>query len=88
MFHRDSFEPSDLMVVKRARRSTLVPLGSFVRLASGSPVGVIAALDVDDKATVLWLTDPPCTRLIADLCLIPASSVCGAPQSRGAAENS
>jgi hypothetical protein len=69
MFHRDSFEPSALMVVKRAGPSSLKLPGAFVRLNSGGPLGVIQSIDADDRATVTWLTDPPCTRVVADVCL-------------------
>lgn len=78
MPHRDSFRPSDLIVVKRARPSMLLPLGSFVRLASGGPVGVLTAMDDNDKATVTWFTTPPCERVISDVCLVSASNECGA----------
>ena len=37
-------------------------------------MGVITALDGEDRATVLWLTTPPCIRVIADVCLVSASS--------------
>ena len=69
MFHRDSFRPSDLIVVKRARRSTLLPLGTFVRLASGGPIGVVTELGCDDRATVQWLTGS--RSVLPDLCLEP-----------------
>lgn len=85
--HRDSFTPSELIVVKRGPSSTLLPLGSFVRLASGGPVGVLMALDTDDNATVVWLTTPPCTCVISDVCLVSVSSACGARQSSAEAES-
>lgn len=81
MLQRDSFEPSDLMVVKRAGPSTFYTPGSFVRLRSGGPLGVIQNIDAADRATVAWLTNPPCTRVIADVCLMSASSACEARQS-------
>lgn len=45
MQNRDSFRPSDLIVIKRVAGSTLLPLGSFVRLNSGGPLGVVTDLD-------------------------------------------
>ena len=74
MFHRDSFKPSDLIVVKRAAASTLLPLGAFVRLNSGGPLGIVTALNQDDQTTVQWLTVPPLTSTLPDVCL---SAVCG-----------
>jgi hypothetical protein len=65
--HRDSFKPSDLTIVKRAGPSTLFPLGTFVRLRSGGPVGVIEGLSGDDHATVLWLSGNRST--LPDVCL-------------------
>ena len=73
MHNRDSFRPSDLMVVEPARPSMLLPLGSFVRLASGGPVGVITSLDKDDKAAVTWLTGALPRTAISDVCLVPVS---------------
>jgi hypothetical protein len=69
MFHRDSFRPSDLMVVKRAGRSSLKSPGSFVRLNSGGPLGVVESVDHNDRATVHWLTGD--RTQIADVCLTP-----------------
>jgi hypothetical protein len=69
MFHRDSFRPSELMVVKRARPSTLLALGSFVRLASGGPIGIVSALDGQDRASVQWLTGH--RSVLPDVCLEP-----------------
>jgi hypothetical protein len=63
----------------------LLTLGSFVRLASGGPIGVIEKLDENDNATVAWLTSPPCTTVLQDLCLISASNAYGARQSGEAA---
>jgi hypothetical protein len=69
MFHRDSFRPSDLILVKQARRSTLLPLGTFVRLNSGGPIGIIGKLDERDRATVHWLAGK--MSLLPDVCLSP-----------------
>ena len=80
MLNRDSFEPSSLMVVKRAGPSTLLPPGSFVRLGSGGPIGVVQNIGSDDRATVLWLTAEPFTRTISDVCLVSASSAYEARQ--------
>ena len=84
MFHRDSFDPNSLIVLKRAVPSTLLLLGAFVRLRSGGPVGVIESLDEDDRARVVWLTSPPCRRVISDLCLMSVSSACEPSRSGGA----
>lgn len=88
MLYRDSFDPSELIVIKRARPSTLLHLGAFVRLASGGPVGVISSLDEDDNATVAWLTAPPCASVLPDVCLVSASSACASHPTRAAARNS
>jgi hypothetical protein len=80
MIYRDSFRPSDLMVVKRRRASTLHPLGSFVRFASGGPIGMVTALDGDDMASVTWLTMPTQTSIVPDVCLVSESSACEVPQ--------
>ena len=71
---RDSFRPSDLIVVKPARPSMVLPLGAFVRLASGGPIGVLLEIDTDDKATVCWLTVPIRRTTLPDVCLIPVSN--------------
>ena len=55
MFHRDSFQPSELIVVKKRCASSLLLPGEFVRLNSGGPIGVMMALDGQDRATVHWL---------------------------------
>jgi uncharacterized protein YodC (DUF2158 family) len=68
MFHRDSFTPSQLRVVKRARSSTFLPLGTFVRLASGGPIGIITELDTQDRASVHWFTGDK--SLLPDICLV------------------
>lgn len=67
MFHRDSFRPSDLIVAKRATASTLLPLGSFVRLNSGGPLGIVLQVDCRDRATVHWLTGE--RSCVPDVCL-------------------
>lgn len=69
MFHRDSFTPSKLMVIKPARRSSLLPLGTFVRLASGGPIGIITELDAEDRASIHWLTGHK--SVLPDVCLEP-----------------
>jgi hypothetical protein len=66
---RGSFNPSTLTVVKRARPPTLLPLGTFVRLASGGPIGIVAALDAKDRASVHWLTGHH--SVLPDVCLEP-----------------
>lgn len=75
MFHRDSFEPSALIVTQRAGPSTLVAPGSVVRLRSGGPIGLVQNVDADDLATVVWFSNPRCTRLISDVCLSLVSTV-------------
>jgi len=69
MHHRDSFPPSDLIVVKRARRSTLLSLGTFVRLPSGGPIGIITDLSSDDQAAVCWMSGH--RSVLPDVCLEP-----------------
>lgn len=67
MFHRDSFTPSDLILVKRAGPSRLKPPGSFVRLNSGGPIGIVLEIDANDLATVKWLKSG--LSKLPDVCL-------------------
>jgi hypothetical protein len=73
MFQRDSFQPSALIVVKRARPSTLLGPGSLVRLASGGPVGIVTSLNANDEAGVRWLTTPAHESVLPDVCLVGAA---------------
>jgi hypothetical protein len=86
MFHRDSFPPSELMVVKRSPASTLRAFGSLVRLASGGPVGVFLALNENDEATITWLTNPATCSTLPNVCLIE-SNACASPQAGVAQQN-
>lgn len=69
MFERDSFRACDLILVKKAPPSRLVVPGAFVRLNSGSPVGVVTELDSDDRATVHWIGVPGGKMTLPEVCL-------------------
>ena len=72
--HLGSFQPSELILVKRAVPSTLRLPGSFVRLASGGPIGVVTSLDAADTATVAWLGPFGGRSVLPEVCLTPASN--------------
>jgi hypothetical protein len=56
MRRKAAFGARDLSVVKRAGNDpALMPPGTFVRLNSGSPVGVVTEMMADDRLRVRWL---------------------------------
>jgi uncharacterized protein YodC (DUF2158 family) len=60
--------------VKR-RASDHTPLlapGSFVRLKSGGPVGVVADLDHGDYLLIIWITEGRERSLLPGVCVRPA----------------
>lgn len=69
MPHRAAFDPSNLTIVERATHEPVI-LGDFVRLASGSPLGLVIACDTD-VATVAWLTDAGLRSSLPAVCLRP-----------------
>ena len=88
MLHRDSFRPSELIVIKRAPASMLMPLGTLVRLNSGGPVGAVTGLDERDHVRVSWLTTPPLHSRLPEVCVTPASIASDARPTSGAAQRS
>lgn len=66
---RASFRLTDLSLVQRATHEPVV-LGDFVRLASGSPLGVIIACE-DGRAEVAWLTGDGQRSSTPAVCLRP-----------------
>lgn len=70
MPHRAAFRMSDLVVVEEATHEPIV-VGDFVRLASGSPLGLIISYE-QGRAEVLWLAEGAGRSTLAALCLRPA----------------
>ena len=87
MFHRDSFKPSDLILVKQAHGSSLLLLGAFVRLNSGGPLGIVEALDSGDNATVKWIGLQSKSSL-PDVCFTCVSNASAVRPTTGAAQRS
>ena len=55
MLNTAHFKAADLEIVKRSKSGDLPLPGSFVRLNSGGPVGVVTALLPNDEVRVTWL---------------------------------
>ena len=88
MKSRDSFSPSKLIVVKRAVASTFLIPGSFVRLQSGGPIGVIESVSEFDCLDVCWVTPRRERSALPAVCVVSLSSACGVPRSEQPAEQS
>lgn len=69
---RAAFRPSDLVIIEKATLEPIVP-GDFVRLASGSPQGLVIAI-ANDVATVAWLADDCPRTQVSTACLRPNAS--------------
>jgi hypothetical protein len=80
MPRRATFRMSDLIVVGHATHEPIIT-GDFVRLASGSPLGLVSRVD-RDAATVTWLTSPSQQTELPWVCLRPVS--CGNDTDRAA----
>lgn len=87
MVRHDSFEPSELILIKQARASTLLIPGTFVRFASGGPIGIITSVDSADNTEVTWFANERLSRTHPEICLIPVSNAFDAPR-RGEADAS
>lgn len=64
-----AFRMIDLVVVEQATHEPVI-IGDFVRLASGSPLGLVTACR-DDVASVLWLTGDGQRSVLPAVCLRP-----------------
>lgn len=71
MQQRASFHLSDLVVVKRATLAMLIVPGSFVKLNSGSPIGVVTCTQDNDDCAVTWLSDGYPRSILPECCLTP-----------------
>jgi hypothetical protein len=69
MPHRASFNIDDLRLVSTATHQPVI-VGDFVRLASGSPLGVVSACR-QDVASVSWLTGDGQRSTLPAVCLRP-----------------
>lgn len=69
---RGRFRADDLKVVLAAPAARLLPPGSFVRLNSGGPVGVVMELMASDDVLVMWLTDDRQSSILPEACVSPA----------------
>ena len=69
MQHRAAFQMSDLRVVKKATHEPVI-VGDFVRLASGSPLGLVIACQ-NDQAEVSWLSCDGERSTLPAVCLRP-----------------
>jgi len=69
MPRRAAFRISDLVVVEQATHEPVI-VGDFVRLASGSPLGLVTACK-DDIASVSWLTGDGQRSVLPAVCLRP-----------------
>jgi len=72
MPRRATFHVCDLRVVEQATHELIV-LGDFVRLASGSPLGLVVAAD-DGRGEVAWLTGEGQRSTLPLVCLRPISA--------------
>lgn len=70
MPRRAAFEAGQLHLVAEATHEPII-LGDFVRLASGSPLGLVIACE-NETATVSWLTGQGDRSALPSICLRPA----------------
>ncbi len=71
MHRRAAFRVTDLHLVEQATHEPIV-VGDFVRLASGSPLGLVTSAK-DGRGAVTWFTSPPQHSNLSLVCLRPAS---------------
>ena len=69
MLRRAHFSASHLQIVKRFSGGELPSPGSFVRLNSGGPIGVVSDLLTGDRVRVSWLTKSIVRSELPDRCL-------------------
>lgn len=65
----DPIRSNELRLVQRATHEPVI-VGDFVRLASGSPLGLVIACETD-VATVAWLTGNGQRSSLPAVCLRP-----------------
>ena len=69
MLNTAHFNADDLEIVSRCESGNLPSPGSFVRLNSGGPLGVVSELMADDHVRVSWLVWPIEHSVIPDRCV-------------------
>ena len=69
MPRRAAFQMSDLRLVEAATQEPVI-VGDFVRLASGSPLGLVTACE-SGVASVSWLTGKGERSALPTVCLRP-----------------
>lgn len=67
---RAPYRASDQELVGRATHEPII-LGDFVRLASGSPLGLVVACQ-NDVASVIWFNPAHDRSTLSAVCLRPA----------------
>jgi hypothetical protein len=72
MPRRAAFRMSDLRVVEHATHEPII-VGDFVRLASGSPLGLVIAAN-SGVGQIVWFGDQPERSTLPLICLRPAAS--------------
>lgn len=72
MHRRRPFPIDDLKVIENATHEPII-LGDFVRLASGSPLGLVISAE-NDLGYVAWLTGTGLRSSLPLVCLRPAVS--------------
>ena len=69
MPRRAAFRMTDLVLVERPTHEPII-VGDFVRLASGSPLGLVTSCEAD-RAAVSWLTGEAQRSTLPAVCLRP-----------------
>jgi hypothetical protein len=76
------FKSSDLVIVGYPTHEPVI-VGDFVRLASGSPLGLVIECE-HDEAEVAWLTGKGDRSRLPAVCLRPIDRTPGAGRKSGA----
>ncbi len=72
MLNDERFSAKNLVVVQRGALTTpVLHPGTFVRLNSGGPAGVVTDLLEDDRVRVTWMTADADHSVLPDRCLTP-----------------
>jgi hypothetical protein len=71
MSKRASFGIQEVRLIERHERCDFFVPGSFVRLNSGSPIGVVTDVSQDGTVSVTWLTNPVGRTNLPEQCFTP-----------------
>ena len=70
MQNNERFDAKSLVLLRRVKRQAVPHPGTFVRLNSGGPIGLVIDVDCDDRTNIHWLGSH--NQIIACECVCPA----------------